>query len=92
MITCILHVTYNCICTCTLQAEKSIRGQKRFIVLEARNEGVRFTVASLRSLSDEYQGLQEQYNQTQDKFAKEVIEIASKYACTCIPYKWVFRE
>lgn len=56
--------------------EKSIRGQKRFIVLEARNEGVKFTVASLRCLSDEFKQLQGQYNQMQDRFAKEVIEIA----------------
>ena len=60
------------------QLEKLIRGQKRFIVLDARNEGVRFTVSNLRTLSEEYQDSQRLYNQTQDRFAKEVIQIASK--------------
>ena len=47
-------------------------------MLDARNEGVRFTVSNLRTLSEEYQDSQRLYNQTQDRFAKEVIQIASK--------------
>lgn len=61
------------------KTEKLIRGQKRFIVLDARNEGVRFTVSPLKALSEEYQELQRHYNQQQDKFAKEVVQIASGY-------------
>ena len=56
--------------------EKLIRGQKRFIVLDARNEGVRFTVSPLKVLSEEYRELQRVYNQQQDKFAREVVQIA----------------
>ena len=62
--------------------EKLIRGQHRYIVIDARNDGVRFTLSILRTLSDEYQQLQQLYNETQNKFATEVINIAGKlYTC-----------
>lgn len=63
--------------TC-LQVEKCLRGQKRFTVLETRNDGVRFTTSSVRSLSEEYVGLREQYSETQSSLAEEVIEIVGR--------------
>jgi hypothetical protein len=57
--------------------EKCIRGQKRYVILEARNDGVKFVVGSLRSLNEEYNELRRQYNQLQERFADEVITIAS---------------
>lgn len=59
-----------------VKMEKNIRGQHKYIVIDARNDGVRFTVSSLRALNEEHQHLQEQYNKTQDRFATEVINIA----------------
>ncbi len=46
------------------------------MILETRNDGVRFTYASLRSLSDEYQALREQYVSTQAAVAEELLSIA----------------
>lgn len=62
--------------TSSFQMEKCLRGQRRFIILETRNEGVRFTLPPLRSLSEEYSQLREQYNDNQQKFTEEVLQIA----------------
>ena len=59
-----------------LQVEKCLRGQKRFVVLETRNDGVRFTTSPLRELSEEYVALREQYSATQSSLAEEVLQIA----------------
>ena len=56
--------------------EKCLRGQRRFIILETRNEGVRFTLPPLRSLSEEYSQLREQYDEKQQRFTEEVLQIA----------------
>ena len=62
--------------TLSFQMEKCLRGQRRFIILETRNEGVRFTLPPLRSLSEEYNQLREQYNENQQILIEEVLQIA----------------
>lgn len=64
----------------SLQHEKEIRGQKRFTVLETRNDGVKFTTSSLQGISEEYRCLKEQYSSAQASVAEEVLSIAAGYA------------
>lgn len=59
-----------------LQVEKCLRGQKRFTILETRNDGVRFTYSALRSLSEDFMGLREQYASAQANLAEEVLQVA----------------
>ena len=65
---------------CLCQVEKVLRGQRRFSVLETRNDGVRFTNSHLRSLSQQFQLLRESYESTQTTIAEEVLAIAAGYA------------
>lgn len=46
------------------------------MILETKNDGVRFTYTVLRSLSEEYQSLREQYSSTQAAVVEEVLQIA----------------
>ncbi len=48
------------------------------MILETRNEGVRFTVTALRQLSEEYLELMKSYNEIQSSLVEEVLKIASK--------------
>ena len=57
-----------------------LRGQKRFTMLETRNDGVRFTHSKLRSESEQYKCLRERYNTVQAAIAEEVLAIAGGYA------------
>ena len=60
--------------------EKVLRGQRRFSILETRNDGVRFINSQLRSLSEQYRSLRERYNTVQTAIAEEVLAIAGGYA------------
>ncbi len=60
------------------QYEKHLRGRKKFIILETRNEGVRFTFESLQQLSEEYLILKGNYSDVQGTLVQEVINIACK--------------
>ena len=61
---------------CILQYEKNLRGHVKYIVMETRNDGVKFTTSSLRSMSEHHSTLREQYNAAQENLANEVLEIA----------------
>ena len=63
-----------------LQAEKLLRGQRRFLVLETRNDGVRFTNSNLRPLSQQFQTLRERYDSAQAAIVEEVLTIAAGYS------------
>ena len=60
------------------QSEKALRHQSSLIVLETRNDGVRFTTSHLRSLSHDHLSLKDQYNSAQSKVSEEVLSIAGK--------------
>lgn len=62
------------------QVEKVLRGQRKFSVLETRNDGVRFTNSHLRSLSQQFQCLRESYESTQAALVDEVMAIAAGYS------------
>ena len=73
-----------------IQYEKNLRGHAKYTVIETRNDGVKFTTSSLRSMSEHHSTLREQYNTAQESLANEVLEIACKYyvcavyECVCI--------
>lgn len=48
------------------------------IILETRNDGIRFTCPPLRSHSEEYLDIMGQYNSTQEALVQEVLQIAGK--------------
>ncbi|KAJ3144932.1 MutS-like protein [Geranomyces michiganensis] len=56
-----------------------IRSRREYIELATRKDGVYFTTSVLRRLSDEYMQLSQEYETTQSKLVKEVIEITSSY-------------
>ena len=62
------------------QVEKVLRGQKRFSVLETRNDGVRFTNSQLRTLSQQYQALRGSYESAQASIVEEVLSVAGGYS------------
>ncbi len=62
-----------------MQLDKCLRGQKKFITLETRNDGTKFTTSSLRSLSDDYRSLKSQYQSLQASLVSEVLQIAAGY-------------
>lgn len=66
-----------------LQVEKCLRGQKRFTILETRNDGVRFTYSTLRSLSEDFVGLRAQYETAQARLAEEVLNVAGLSGIAC---------
>ena len=48
------------------------------IILETRNEGIRFTSSHLQSISKEYMQIMQQYNCTQESLLKEILVIVGK--------------
>ena len=63
-----------------LQHERDLRGQKRFTILETRNDGVKFTTSTLQGISEEHRSLKDQYSSAQASVAEEVMKIAGGYA------------
>ncbi len=49
------------------------------MILETRNDGVRFTHSALRTLSGEYQVLREQYTSSQAAVVEEVLNITGQF-------------
>ncbi|XP_064405343.1 DNA mismatch repair protein Msh2-like isoform X2 [Halichondria panicea] len=64
----------------TKKVDKCLRGQSKFITLETRNDGTKFTTSSLRSLGEDYRALKNQYQSLQASLASEVAQIAAGYA------------
>ncbi|KAI8818608.1 muts domain V-domain-containing protein [Fimicolochytrium jonesii] len=56
-----------------------IRNKREYIELATRKDGVYFTTSTLRRLSEEYAQLSAEYESTQSKLVKEVIEITGSY-------------
>ena len=77
---CVDGVTLTWKSSLAVQVEKCLRGQSRFIILEARNDGTKFTTSSLRNLSEEHQSLKKQYHSLQASLVSEVVQIAAGYA------------
>ena len=60
------------------KVEKSLRGHRQIIILETRNDGIRFSCGSLQSLSEEYLQVMGEYNCAQETLVNEVLVIAGK--------------
>ena len=59
-----------------IQEEKVLRNNKKFITLETRKDGVRFTNSTLKDLSEQHIAHKSLYNDLQSNLAKEVLNIA----------------
>jgi len=56
-----------------------LRNNKKFVTLETRKDGVRFTNSTLRDLNDQYLAQKSLYNELQSNLAKEVLNIACEF-------------
>ena len=56
-----------------------MRNNKKFITLETRKDGVRFTNSTLRDLNEQYLAHKNLYNELQSNLAKEVLNIACEF-------------
>ncbi|KAI8922577.1 muts domain V-domain-containing protein [Powellomyces hirtus] len=63
-----------------------IRNKREYIELATRKDGVYFTTSALRRLSDEYAQLSAEYESTQSKLVKEVIEITELRSVSLASY------
>eukprot|EP00123_Amoebidium_parasiticum_P014198 comp22389_c2_seq1/m.33400 comp22389_c2_seq1/g.33400 ORF comp22389_c2_seq1/g.33400 comp22389_c2_seq1/m.33400 type:complete len:920 (-) comp22389_c2_seq1:572-3331(-) len=64
----------------TRKDEKELRSQgKKYITLETQKNGVRFTSQTLKTLSEKYLGLKDQYHERQSSLEQEVVSIAAGY-------------
>lgn len=66
----------------SVQVEKCLRNQSKYSILDARNDGVRFTSSLLRSLSEEHLSLRDQYSSAQNNLSEEVLSIAGSHTQT----------
>ncbi|KXJ23745.1 DNA mismatch repair protein Msh2 [Exaiptasia diaphana] len=64
----------------TRKEEKGLRNNKKYITIETRKDGIRFTNSSLKQLNEEFQGYRTMYNDVQSKLATEVLRVAGGYS------------
>lgn len=62
-----------------MQSEKCLRSHKRYRVLEAHKDGVRFNTSAVDGLNEEYMSLRQEYITTQASLVVKVLLIASGY-------------
>ncbi|KAI5480523.1 DNA mismatch repair protein MSH2 [Pseudohyphozyma bogoriensis] len=63
----------------TKKEANAIKGNKKYIELTSKTNGVFFTTKSLKSLNDDYRDLTKSYEKKQASLVKEVISIAASY-------------
>ena len=72
--------TYGHCCRVTRKDEKGIRQNKSFEILQTKKDGVMFTSASLKSMSNEFRSIQNNYEEVQSSIVNEVLKVASGYS------------
>ncbi|KNC99246.1 mismatch repair ATPase MSH2 [Spizellomyces punctatus DAOM BR117] len=70
---------YGYIMRLTRKDASVLRGQREYIELATRKDGVYFTTSTLRRLSNDYSDLSAQYEKVQSNLVKDVIEITASY-------------
>lgn len=58
----------------------------QYMNLETRKDGIKFTNAKLRRLSEQYTKLTEEYTSTQRELVAKVVDVASTFAEVCNPF------
>ncbi|CAH2084761.1 unnamed protein product [Euphydryas editha] len=64
----------------TLKDEQSIRGNKKYVIIDAVKGGARFKTNALESITDDYLQTKTAYEKEQDKVVAEIIGIAAGYS------------
>ncbi|XP_072932717.1 DNA mismatch repair protein Msh2 [Epargyreus clarus] len=64
----------------TLKEEQTLRGNKKYIIIDAVKGGVRFKTNTLDSISEDYTQTKSTYEKEQDKVVSEIIGIAAGYS------------
>ncbi len=63
----------------TRKDEKSIRSDKKYLMLETRKDGYRFTTVDLKNASRDYVDVCTQYSETQAEIVKKALEVIASY-------------
>ena len=62
-----------------MQSEKCLRSHKRYRILEAHKDGVRFNTSIVDGLNEDYMSLRGEYSVIQASVVKGVLDIAAGY-------------
>ena len=75
----------------TKKEEPKVRKKlnSQYVTLETRKDGVKFTNAKLRRLSEQYIKLTEEYSSTQRELVAKVVDVAATFVeVSCVCYLW----
>ncbi|XP_075975314.1 DNA mismatch repair protein spel1 [Anticarsia gemmatalis] len=64
----------------TMKEEQSLRGNKKYTIIDAVKGGVRFKTSALDDITDEYTSTKATYEKEQDKVVAEIVGIAAGYS------------
>ncbi|XP_049872415.1 DNA mismatch repair protein Msh2 isoform X3 [Pectinophora gossypiella] len=64
----------------TMKEEQSLRGNKKYTIIDAVKGGVRFKTNALENITDEYLQTKASYEKEQDKVVAEIVGIAAGYS------------
>ncbi|KAJ8723319.1 hypothetical protein PYW08_003231 [Mythimna loreyi] len=64
----------------TLKEEQTLRGNKKYTIIDAVKGGVRFKTKSLEDITEEYTSIKSTYEKEQDKVVAEIVGIAAGYS------------
>lgn len=61
-----------------MKEEQTLRGNKKYTIIDAVKGGVRFKTNNLENISEEYVHAKSSYEKEQDKVVAEIVGIAGK--------------
>ncbi|KAL0830580.1 hypothetical protein ABMA28_002731 [Loxostege sticticalis] len=64
----------------TMKEEQTLRGNKKYTIIDAVKGGVRFKTNNLENISEEYVHAKSSYEKEQDKVVTEIVGIAAGYS------------
>ena len=81
------NTQYGHVFRITKKEEPKVRKKltTQYMNLETRKDGIKFTNAKLRRLSEQYTKLTEEYTSTQRELVAKVVDVASTFAEVCNP-------